>query len=349
MKSSVMSAIALVGTLGACAMAPERNASIEQARLAVSQIQNDAQVTRNAPVELARAQETLREAERVWSETPRDAMRIDHLAYVAGRRAALAQEVAGMKAAEQVVEQTSRDRDRMLLQARTREAAQAREQVAASETEVESARRATQSAREQAQAQQQMTISAEQRSARLQQQLNDLQAQETERGFNVMLSGVLFESGAADLKPGAAHRLEQLAEVLRENPDHVALVEGFTDSVGDENFNEELSERRAQAVRDALASLGVDPSRIQVQGYGEDYPVASNRTPAGRQQNRRVEIVVSGDNVDIPPRGFVGRSGGETRGKSGKGHMREMRDNMHNMERMGGSEVELKPDERLPQ
>lgn len=317
MKPSVMSAaIAMIGTLGACATAPEKNASLEQARLAVDQVQSNAQVAQNAPVELARAREALREAEQVWRNSPQDA-RVDHLAYLAERRAAIAQEIAGIKAAEQAIEQASRDRDRLLLQARTREAEQAREQLATSESEVERARRATQAAREQAHVQEQLALSAEERNARMQQRLQELQAQETERGFSVLLSGVLFESGEATLKAGADRRLEQLAAVLRENPDHVALVEGFTDSTGDETYNEDLSEQRAQAVREALASLGVDPGRIQVQGYGEAFPVASNRTPAGRQLNRRVEIIVASDSANIPPRGFVGRAGGEPRGERG--------------------------------
>lgn len=316
MKPVFFSAIALIATLGACATVPERNAGLEQARLAVRQAQQDAGVNRYAPVELARAQEALREADRIWQDSPADA-RVDHLAYLADRRAAIAQELAGMRVSEQAVQQASRDRDRLLLEARTREVAQAREEVATSHSEAELARRETERARQLAQAEQQRAVSAEQRNERMQQQMKDLQAQETERGFNVVLSGVLFETGEATLKSGAGRRLQQLAEVLRENPDHVALVEGFTDDVGDKTYNEELSERRAQAVRDALASLGVDPSRIEVRGYGEEFPVASNRTPAGRQQNRRVEIVVSSDNAAIPPRGFVGRPSGGAGGTPG--------------------------------
>lgn len=313
---TLISIIAVIGALGACSTVPQRNASLEQARLAVSQAQNDPKIVQNAPVDLKRAQDTLRAAEFIWRDSPRDD-RIDHLSYLAIQRSAIARENAGIKHAELAVEQTNRDRERLLLQARTREAEEARRQIAASRSEAERARLDAQSARYQALAQEQAQQQTQQQTERLQQQLNELQARETERGFKIMLSGVLFESGQASLKPGATRRLEQLAEVLRENPDRIALVEGFTDSVGDESFNEQLSEQRAQAVREKLLGLGVDPARIVTQGYGEAYPVASNQTASGRQQNRRVEIVVSTETAGIPPRGLVGRAGGEMRGHGG--------------------------------
>lgn len=156
-------------------------------------------------------------------------------------------------------------------------------------------------------------MTSRQRAEQLRQQLKDMPVSESEGGVRVMLSGVLFETGEAQLKPGARRRLEQLASVLRDDPAQMAIVEGFTDNVGDESLNKELSERRAQAVRDALAALGVDPSRIQTRGHGEAYPVASNQTPSGRQQNRRVEVLVSSGG-ETPQQGYTGPSRQESTG-----------------------------------
>jgi outer membrane protein OmpA-like peptidoglycan-associated protein len=86
---------------------------------------------------------------------------------------------------------------------------------------------------------------------------------------------------------------QRLADVLRDNPDRTVLIEGFTDSTGSDAYNLQLSQRRAEAVRQALAAMGIDRSRIETRGYGEAYPVASNATAGERQLNRRVEIVLS--------------------------------------------------------
>lgn len=285
-----LSMIALAGALGACSTTPEQNANLESARAVVKQVRSDPQVVDHAPVALDHAVTTLQAAEQAWRDSPGD-QRVDHLSYLARQRAATARELAGLKSAEQAVLQAGANRDRLLLEARTREA--------------QLALLAALGARQMAQQQRELAMSSRQRAEQLREQLKDMPVSETEGGVRIMLSGVLFETGEAQLKPGARRRLEQLASVLREDPAQTAIVEGFTDNVGDEALNQELSERRAQAVRDALAALGVEPSRIQTRGYGEDYPVASNQTPAGRQQNRRVEVVVSSEG-EIPPQGYTG-------------------------------------------
>jgi OmpA-OmpF porin, OOP family len=124
-------------------------------------------------------------------------------------------------------------------------------------------------------------------------QLRELQARETERGFMVTLGDVLFETASATLKPGAQQKLSQLVAFLQGNPDLNVLVEGHADSRGSEAYNEDLSQRRAEAVQDFLIRSGIEPQRIIARGYGEAYPVASNATAAGRLQNRRVEIYFS--------------------------------------------------------
>ncbi len=96
--------------------------------------------------------------------------------------------------------------------------------------------------------------------------------------------------------------VQRLATVLQQNPKRTVLVEGFTDSTGSSQYNQELSERRSMAVRDALLELGITRGQIAVRGYGEAYPVAANDTAANRQMNRRVEIVLSDERGVIAPR-----------------------------------------------
>ncbi|HET7197304.1 MAG TPA: OmpA family protein [Burkholderiales bacterium] len=103
---------------------------------------------------------------------------------------------------------------------------------------------------------------------------------------------LLFDSGSATLKPGGRRALGELARVMREDPERRIAIEGFTDDRGGEQANRRLSERRAQAVRAALVRAGVGADRIAARGLGESYPVASNASAAGRQLNRRVEILV---------------------------------------------------------
>jgi outer membrane protein OmpA-like peptidoglycan-associated protein len=131
-----------------------------------------------------------------------------------------------------------------------------------------------------------------------------MKATQTNRGIVLTLGDVLFDTGRAELNPGAATKMDQLTEFLKEHPDRRVEIDGFTDSVGSDAYNEELSERRANAVKAALVSRGVDPTRINTQGYGKAYPVASNSESGGRQLNRRVEVVIGGgDNAPIVPRG----------------------------------------------
>ncbi|MCY7261881.1 OmpA family protein [Pseudomonas protegens] len=128
------------------------------------------------------------------------------------------------------------------------------------------------------------------------QQLKALQAmnaKQTERGQVITFSDVLFDTGKAELKYGSRRNFEQLANFLIANPERKLRVEGFTDNVGSDEFNQRLSERRAASVAAALSQLGVDPGRILTQGYGEEYPIADNNSVGGRQLNRRVEVIVS--------------------------------------------------------
>ena len=118
--------------------------------------------------------------------------------------------------------------------------------------------------------------------------------QQTQRGLVISLSDILFDVGKSTLKPGSQASISRIAAVLTQYPDHRILVEGHTDATGGDDFNLQLSRDRAASVLAALVTGGVDASKISAEGYGETRPVASNDTPAGRQQNRRVEIVIVG-------------------------------------------------------
>lgn len=124
-------------------------------------------------------------------------------------------------------------------------------------------------------------------------ELAALEAKRTERGWVATLGDIVFRTNGAALRPGAVDSLDRLAEYLRAHPERTVLIEGHTDSVGSEEYNLELSRQRAESVRAALVGRGISPDRIRTVGRGETTPVAPNETSAGRQLNRRVEIVIS--------------------------------------------------------
>ena len=134
--------------------------------------------------------------------------------------------------------------------------------------------------------------------ARLRDQLNViLETRESARGLVVNLSDVLFDTGKADLKPGAREKLSRLSGVLLSHPGLHIEVEGHTDNVGGDSYNQQLSETRASSVRDYLVREGIASNTVGTSGFGESKPVASNGTAAGKQQNRRVELIVSGEAI----------------------------------------------------
>jgi outer membrane protein OmpA-like peptidoglycan-associated protein len=187
------------------------------------------------------------------------------------------------------------------------EADRAAERLAQERRAADEARAAAEAARVAAEAQTQSTAAQAQQAAeqaerektelreRLREQLNViLETRETARGLIVNLSDVLFDTGSTNLRPGAREKLAKIAGILLAHPGLEVQVEGHTDSVGSESYNQRLSEGRASAVHDYLVRQGIPPAVVGTSGFGEDRPVATNGTSAGRQQNRRVELVVSG-------------------------------------------------------
>ena len=326
-----MTSIALAAglALAGCSSLPADNPALLSARQAYATAQNSPPARDLAGPELAAAGAALNRANEAFTRGDK-ASAIDHLAYLATQQVTVAQQTGKRKAAEVALASATAERDRMRLAARTNEAdiaqrtaqaaqldaqasqrdaqasqrdAEASQRTAeASRQQSEAARRAADSARAQAEAAQLQTAGAQARAEQLEAQLRELNAKKTDRGMVVTIGDVLFDSGRSELKPGSERNMEKLVMFFRNYPQRSALIEGFTDSVGADAMNQELSSRRAEAVRNALVGMGVARERIEARGYGEAYPVAGNDNASGRQMNRRVEIVLSDDNGRVSPR-----------------------------------------------
>ena len=122
-----------------------------------------------------------------------------------------------------------------------------------------------------------------------------LQTQDTPRGLVVTMADVLFDTGKYNLRPAARERLARLSGIISSHPGLILQVEGYTDSTGSDEFNQKLSEQRAETTRSFLIEQGLDESTITAKGFGKANPIADNSTAEGRQKNRRVEIIVSGE------------------------------------------------------
>ena len=297
-----------MATLAACSVTPPKHSLLEQARGSYAMAQSDPQVVQLASDELNQAGVALSKANDAW--TSRESVaQVDQLAYVAKQRVAIAEETAKHRAADKTAAGAASEREKMRLDARTEEADTAQRNAAASQRDAAASQRdAAQSQRSadasqrQSEASQRQALDAEARSRQLEAQLIALDAKKSVRGLVITLADVLFDTDKAQLREGGMRGVQKLADVLKQYPQQHVLIEGFTDSTGGSSHNQELSDRRAKAVRTALMDTGVGADRIANRGYGETFPVASNATAAGRQLNRRVEIIVSDEGKPIPPR-----------------------------------------------
>jgi len=276
-------AVLLTALLGACAVSPPPNSpALEQARAAYRAAQADSEVLRHAAAELDVAARSLSEAERA-----RSAEEAIHQAYLAEQRARIARELGHARANE-----------RTALEARLKDAEEERDRAVARAKEIEQERDLND------------RLSAQVR--RLQAQVAELQARETEHGWILTLgSDLLFDLGQAKLKPGGRRALANLARFMSQHPERKIAIEGFTDNSGSPQANQRLSEQRAAAVRAALVREGIEPSRIEARGLGAAYPVASNDNTGGRQLNRRVEILIG----ETATRAATGAGAGASRAR----------------------------------
>jgi len=300
-RKTAVSILAAAVLAAACASAPVSTPTLDGARADFVSANNNPQVSTYAPLEFKQASEALDQANQAAAR--RESLNdIDRLAYVAKQRIATAQEVAKGKAAEADIAATSRQRDQVRLEARTAEAERAKREAEAAQASAQQAQAQAASAQAQAEVAQQQNAALAQRAAQLEALLVDLHAVKTDRGYVVTIGDVLFGTDQATLTSSGMSTLRKLADVMTQNPNRTVLVEGFTDSTGSSNHNQELSQRRANAVATALGGMGVARERIAMRAYGEAFPVAGNDTATNRQQNRRVEIVLSNEGAQIPPR-----------------------------------------------
>jgi outer membrane protein OmpA-like peptidoglycan-associated protein len=286
MKHSTLSVTAIVSAvlLAACASAPKTNPELDKAHAEVEALAADPIVQQAASQELSNARKSLEAADIALKKRNRDD--VLHYSYLASQQAQTGQERISAERSKQQVAQGEAERNRVLLESRTHEAETAR---AAAEQQAANARAQLQ----QAEAARQQADASRQEAEAAQRQLAELQAKQTERGMVLTLGDVLFDTGKSTLKPGANSMIERVAGFLSSNEGTKVIVEGHTDSRGSDEYNQQLSEQRAQAVTAALASHGIDRSRVEAVGRGKALPVASNDSAAGQQQNRRVELIFS--------------------------------------------------------
>lgn len=256
-------------------------------------------VMTRAPVEMHEARKMLNQAEDADDEAE-----VERLSYLARRQVDLALAEAEYKKAQERMESLSNENRKAILEARRGEAEKARrealrlkQEAEARSREVALAQQRAEQLKKEAEMARQHAEQARAEARRLEKQLTELQAKRTDRGLVLTLGDVLFDTGSADLKIGALRSLENLVAFLQENPNRNVLVEGHTDSVGQESYNQKLSQQRAESVKMALINRGVGSGRIIATGYGESHPVASNDNESGRQRNRRVEIIILDEGV----------------------------------------------------
>lgn len=288
-KTLIGAAVASI-LLAACTTAPVKPDGAAEARVKLTQLQSDPNLASRAAAAINDADAAVRTAEQPEADKEAAANRV----YLADRKVDTARELAETRFAEDQRAGITAERDRARLDARTREADTAKDQVATAQAENAAQRVAADQARnDAASAAQIAATSSEQQAAELQRQIDVLQAKPTDRGLVLTLGDVLFTSGRADLKPGAAGNLNKLVAFLNKYPDRSVTIQGYTDSVGSEDYNQRLSERCADSVKSYLAQQGISSMRLSALGKGRSDPVADNDSAAGRQQNRRVEVIIS--------------------------------------------------------
>lgn len=284
-KTPIAVAVASV-LLAACATAPTKPTGAVEVRSKLTQLQSNPDLASRAPVAIKEADVAVRAA-----EAPEiDAALASHRVFMADRKVETARAQAETRFAEDQRTGLSEQRERARLESRTHEADLAKIQAAAARVDSAEQKLVADEARGAATAAQ---MASEQESAKLQRQIDELQAKPTDRGLVLTLGDVLFTSGHADLKAGAAGNLNRLVAFLNEYANRTVLIEGYTDSVGSEDHNQGLSQRRADSVKSYLVGQGIGSIRLVTSGKGESAPVAGNDTASGRQENRRVEVVIN--------------------------------------------------------
>ncbi len=268
LRTPILIAFTSLLILGGCASAPKTPEGAVEARAKLTQLQNDPTLASKVSVAIRTADTAVKEA-----EIPRkDKALSDHLVFIAGREVDVAWAQAKTRQLEDQRAGLTEQRNAERLDSRTREADRAQDAA-------EQARMDADMAREDSDA--------------LRRQIAELNAKETERGLVVTLGDMLFETGNSQLKGNAFANLSKLSAFLNQYPERTLVIEGHTDSVGNESSNQALSQRRADSVRQYLLQQGVAANRLTAFGKGENAPIASNDSVSGRALNRRVEVIIA--------------------------------------------------------
>ncbi|WP_025128727.1 OmpA family protein [Pseudomonas sp. PH1b] len=256
-KPLFASAVLLAGaSLVGCAGQHSEEA-LQQAGNDFQKVKEDSNVLRIAPKDVIRAGESLARADRLSSYWGSGGD-VEHYAYLSSRYSAIAREHTELALNQEQAAKLELERQRL--------------QLALREAKL---------------------LSVQQQGKWLEEQIISLATTQTDRGLVMTLGDVLFDTGEAELKSSANRTVLKVVQFLQLNPKRVVRIEGYTDNTGEKQSNLQLSRDRAQSVADVLVDLGIDEKRIQVEGYGDDYPVEANASERGRAQNRRVEIVFS--------------------------------------------------------
>jgi outer membrane protein OmpA-like peptidoglycan-associated protein len=262
-----------------------------------------------APAEVHKAHESLLVAERAFANDG-VTLKTRDLAYIAERKSELAEAVATREADRQQTAKADAElqvAEAQVIQNQHSALTQTREQLDASERARNDAEHARQATAQQLSTEHQARVSADQTAAVAEQQAKEAQValaklaavKQEERGTVITLSGsVLFASNQATLLPEAISRLSQVSDALMTTKERNLVIEGYTDSRGTDSVNLDLSQRRADAVREFLVRRGYEPDRVQSRGLGKARPIADNGTAEGRANNRRVEIVIEPKKLD---------------------------------------------------
>jgi len=283
-------AVAVAATLFAgCASVPKHPAGSEQVRAKLTALQSEPTLANRAPVAIKDAEGAVVLAEM----TEKDLVLAAHRVYIADRKVDTARALAETNFSEQERTALNEQAEKARLDSRTREADAAKTDALVARAESAEQKVAANSARSDAEAAQLAANTSQLQAAELQRQIEVLQARPTDRGLVLTLGDTLFATGKSEIKSGATANLDRLTTFMNEYPKRTAAIEGYTDSMGSDEMNQSLSERRADAVKRYLIDQGVGSARLTSTGRGESSPVADNESAAGRQQNRRVEVVIS--------------------------------------------------------
>lgn len=308
MKPQIFNARTLISTavasvlLVACTARQIQPEAVNNARSKLTMLQSNQPLASQAPVAIKEAEVAVRSAE----VSQGDKEQVAHLMYIAERKVDTAQALAESRLLVEQRTALSQQRETARLDSRTKEvdiarsnADSARIETLAAQKEVENARSNAESSRLKTLAAQQESANAQQKAADLQRQIAELNAKPTERGLVVTLGDVLFDTGQAELKSGATTNLAKLATFLNQHQNRSVMIEGHTDTVGNADYNQALSQRRADSVKDWLMKQGIHSDRLVTAGKGETSPVSGNDSASGRQLNRRVEVIIENTDANV--------------------------------------------------